>query len=675
MNRPAILPGEAPLPTAATSEKRAWLERARSEAVHAHRDALTRESRWSWTRLGIFLVLLGVWIASLDRPLYGIVATLGGGVLFVFAIRHHRRAESERQQLDRMLLVLDESLARCGGQVRCVRDWRRPALIEVRLPRVWETGAVWRLTEQELDDLDLYSAPVGVFGLLNRTSSPTGAARLRETLESPLLTPERILARQHMVRWLADHAAARLALQAGQGALRDEDRRLLRLLRGVRRMRRVRLPFSRGVLRAWSAASGLFAVVCIAQLLVGTVSWGGLLLGLLLVNGAVYARMRKALRAALAPWNDVSWAARGLAHAVDAAGQELPDSTDLASLRGLCATIAGERTLQRIATRAAWAESGGGVHQLLNLLVFLDVHVALAIEELVVPRRAALLSAASAVAELEVLCGTASLAWEQPVTCWPQLVDELRLTIDNGRHPLVDPQRVVANTLDLGSPATVWTITGSNMAGKSTFLRMAGVNLLLAQIGGPASAERMEWRPMRLMTDLRARDSLAEGESYFLSEVRHLRRMVTPPEDGAPLLGLIDEPFRGTNSQDQTAASVAVLRHLLRQQNFYLLATHDRHLTSLDDARCRNVHFRENLGDSGMVFDYKLHDGPAVTRNALRILEIEGYPESLMQDAYAWLEHADKRNEMRDTRDEQTRENKENRREETKCESGVTKAE
>ena len=652
MNRPPIVTAEAPPPSATTSEKRAWLERARSGAGRAQRDAQSRESRWSWTRLGIFLVLLGIWIASLDRPIYGVIATIGGGVLFVFAIRHHRRAESERQRLDRTLIVLDESLSRCGGQVRCVRDWRRPPPIDVRLPRVWETGAVWRLTDQERDDLDLFSAPVGVFGLLNRTSSPAGAARLRETLESPLLTPERILARQHMVRWLAEHSVARLELQAAQCALRDEDRRMLRLLRGVRRMRRVRLPVARGVLRAWSAASGLFALVCVAQLLLGTVSWGGWLLGLLVVNGTVYARMRKTLRAALAPWNDVSWAARGLAHAVDAAARELPDSTELAALRGHCSSVAGERILQRLAARTAWAESGGGVHQLLNLLVFLDVHVALAIEELVLPRRSALLSAASAVAELEALCSTASLAWEQPVACWPHLVDELRLSIHDGRHPLVDPLRVVANTLDLQLATTIWTITGSNMAGKSTFLRMTGVNLLLAQIGGPAIAERMEWRPLRLMTDLRARDSLAEGESYFLSEVRHLRRMVTPPDDGAPLLGLIDEPFRGTNSQDQTAASVAVLRHLLRQQNFYLLATHDRHLTALGDPRCRNVHFRENLGDSGMVFDYKLHDGPAMTRNALRILEMEGYPAGLMQDAYAWLEHADTRNEKRETGEE-----------------------
>jgi DNA mismatch repair ATPase MutS len=191
----------------------------------------------------------------------------------------------------------------------------------------------------------------------------------------------------------------------------------------------------------------------------------------------------------------------------------------------------------------------------------------------------------------------------------------------------------------LDSASRIWIVTGSNMAGKSTFLRMVGVNSLLAQIGATPTARGMRLTPLRLISDLRARDNLAQSESYFLSEVRHLRRMIAPPAGDEPVLGLIDEPFRGTNSQDQTAASVAVVRHLLACGHLFLLATHDRHLTTLADGRAAaNFHFRENLGSDGLVFDYKLHVGPATTRNALRILEHEGYPESLLHDAHAWLE-------------------------------------
>ncbi len=145
----------------------------------------------------------------------------------------------------------------------------------------------------------------------------------------------------------------------------------------------------------------------------------------------------------------------------------------------------------------------------------------------------------------------------------------------------------------------------------------------------------MTMAPMRLITDLRARDNLSRHESYFLAEVRQLRRMVKPDEDGAPILGLIDEPFRGTNSQEQVAASLAVVEHLLRLPHLFLVATHEHRLTKLADEReaARNFHFHEELGEKGMVFDYRLRPGPAVTRNALDVLVREQYPTELVEDA------------------------------------------
>jgi DNA mismatch repair ATPase MutS len=196
----------------------------------------------------------------------------------------------------------------------------------------------------------------------------------------------------------------------------------------------------------------------------------------------------------------------------------------------------------------------------------------------------------------------------------------------------------VPNSVTLTPTTRIWVITGSNMAGKSTFLRMTGINILLAQVGSAVVAREMTWSPLRLMTDLQARDNLARDESYFLAEVRHLRRMVVPAEEDGVLLGLIDEPFRGTNSQDQSAASVAVIRHLLRSDTLVLLATHDRHLTELADGKTiKNYHYREDLSSDGLVFDYHLHDGPARTRNALRVLEREGYPPRVLEDARTWL--------------------------------------
>jgi DNA mismatch repair ATPase MutS len=220
------------------------------------------------------------------------------------------------------------------------------------------------------------------------------------------------------------------------------------------------------------------------------------------------------------------------------------------------------------------------------------------------------------------------------------------LDIQAGRHPLIAPERVVANDVKLGRTLHVWIITGSNMAGKSTLIRMVGVNVLLAQVGAVAIAEGMTWSPVRLLTDLQARDDLSQDASYFLAEVRQLRRMVLPPDGEAPVLGLIDEPLRGTNSHEQVAAALAVVRHLLDSRHLFLIATHDRKLTGLaDGSSAANRHFREDLNADGLIFDFRLHPGPATTRNALRILELEGYPPELVARARQWVQLEDERDD------------------------------
>jgi DNA mismatch repair ATPase MutS len=149
----------------------------------------------------------------------------------------------------------------------------------------------------------------------------------------------------------------------------------------------------------------------------------------------------------------------------------------------------------------------------------------------------------------------------------------------------------------------------------------------------------MSLAPVRLLTDVRIRDDLAKNESYFLSEVRRLRRMVVDAGQETPLLGLIDEPFRGTNSSERTAAGIALVEHLSTCGNLFLLATHEERLaeTAAGSETAENYHFQERLEEGGITFDYRLRPGPAVTRTAIRILEQEGYPPGLLERARGLL--------------------------------------
>lgn len=622
------------------NERIAWLAAFEATAEADQRRQAGSESTWSWSRLGLFLAGAVVWIPLGGQPWIAGAISAAAAVAFVVAVRRHTAFRLAREQADRLLLMIAETRQRLGGQVALVRSWERPADEEegaVRLEALLEDGATWELTDQERDDLDLFARPVGLFGLLNRTSTLLGARRLRDRIDRPMLSGERIVARQAIVARLADDPEMRLRLMAALAVLRKEDRRLGGWLKAVRDAQPLKLFVSPAGLAVWSWIGAAMILASIGAMVVGDARWGWAIGLVTLINLMIYVRCLGALVEAIQPWRDVAWGARGLLLAARQAAALLPEEGELARLRAVCAAATRPEVMPRQTGRLGWTDNGGMVGFLTNLVVLSDLHVARALVAPAVAHRAELLASASALADLETVLSLGAFAWEQPVTCWPRPQRDSGLRIESGRHPLVPADRVVANSVGLDATGRVWIITGSNMAGKSTLLRMTGTSVLLAQMGSAVAAESMSWSPLRLITDLRARDNLAANESYFLSEVRHLRRMILPPAGDAPILGLIDEPFRGTNSHDQTAASRAVLMHLFESRHLFLVATHDRYLTELADGSvARNFHFRENLSSEGMVFDYRLHDGPATTRNALYVLEREGYPATLLERAHAW---------------------------------------
>ncbi len=637
--------------TAAPAEKpgneayAAWLAAHRKSVEGARAAQAAVESRWSLARLGVFVLTIIVWYFASGSVWFGLLAIFGGIAIFIASVRIHQREHARLRALDRELLMIDESARRAAGEVVLIRSRERPPDEARPIATVaGDLAGAWPLTEQERDDLDLYSPPVGLFGLLNRTSTDGGARRLRDVLENPLIDATLLSARQAAVRWLAEQHAARLGLMAAAGSLRPEPRTLRLLaaaLENAGQPLTVAIPLS--FLRVFGVVSGVAALAMLAPVAIGQFTWGLPLVVLLIVNGVLFYRVRGPVRAALDAWQNVQAPLRGLAACADVAARDLPADGVLGAIRTRLSAAGRADVLPALAARSGFTEHGGAVHEFFNVACLFDVHIAGALLHVAVPARAAVIDALDALAELEALASLAAFAAEQPIACWPEFAPDAGLMIEGGRHVFLPPAAAVASGLSLSRDSRVWVVTGSNMAGKSTFLRMCAVNVLLAQVGTTAIAARMRLQPLRLMSDLRVRDNLTRAESYFLAEVRHLRRMVVPPAGPAPIFGLIDEPLRGTNSAEQVAASLAVLEHLIACGDFFIVATHDHKLTELaaTAAHALNFHFEENLTESGMSFDYRLREGPARTRNALRVLEREGFPPALMQSARRWLSETD----------------------------------
>lgn len=217
-------------------------------------------------------------------------------------------------------------------------------------------------------------------------------------------------------------------------------------------------------------------------------------------------------------------------------------------------------------------------------------------------------------------------------TVWPQVgSNDQFVEVQNLTHPLLDQDKVIPNSF---SPQgkKVLIITGSNMSGKSTFLRALGINFCLANIGAPVFAESMTFTPMKLITCIRVSDSLRDGQSYFYAEVQRMKKVLKMAQDG-PLLFLIDEPLRGTNNRERLIGNQSYLKQILNTQACGFLCTHDLELTQLSEQsdEIDNYHFSETWENQDLHFDYKIKPGPSTTTNALKILEKEGlYSSSIL---------------------------------------------
>ncbi|WP_418983259.1 MutS-related protein [Alistipes sp.] len=215
-------------------------------------------------------------------------------------------------------------------------------------------------------------------------------------------------------------------------------------------------------------------------------------------------------------------------------------------------------------------------------------------------------------------------------TCRPRFVEGKYLAVTQAVHPLIDG--CVANTLTLDGSGLL--LTGSNMSGKTTFIRTLLLNALLAETIDTCFAEAYTAPYMKLFTSIRVTDDLSEGTSYYLQEVLIVKRFLDAAEETAPCLFALDELFKGTNTTERIAAGKAVLARLNRGPHVVLCSTHDVELAFLlHDDRYELHHFREEVTDGELVFDYRLHTGPLTTRNAIRILELYDYPPELIREA------------------------------------------
>lgn len=231
------------------------------------------------------------------------------------------------------------------------------------------------------------------------------------------------------------------------------------------------------------------------------------------------------------------------------------------------------------------------------------------------------------VGKFEMLNSLAVIAFDHSSWAMPEILDKsLVLKANSMAHPLLG-DRAVCNNLDLGKTSRVALITGSNMSGKSTFLRTAGINLVLAYAGAPVRAKSFCCSIMNIYTCMRISDNLEKNISSFYGEILRIKSIVEAANRGENIFFLLDEIFKGTNSTDRHTGAKMLINELMDFNTCGMVSTHDLELCDIEsesNERVKNYNFREYYKDNKIQFDYKLHRGVSKTRNALYLMKMAG---------------------------------------------------
>lgn len=393
----------------------------------------------------------------------------------------------------------------------------------------------------------------------------------------------------------------------------------------------------------WAGAPGLAnlpririaaALLCTANVLTiaaGVAGYGyWMAAGSLIVGRLVILRYRKDLRRIIV---DVERPARSLGLFAQLMARLESESFDAPLLSRVAVRMAlASKPSARVARMQRLCEllefRRSDIFAIIDAVIHFTFQVALALEAWRVVDGAELPEWLAGMGEMEAMLSVAGYAYERPSDPFPEIA-EGDACIDGEAlgHPLLPATTMVRNDARLDAAQRLLVVSGSNMSGKSTYLRTLGVNVVLALAGAPVCARRLRISVWQVGTSIQTIDSLQEGISRFYAELLRLRRIKKLTAGPRPVLFLLDEILHGTNSHDRLIGAEAVVRALVAGGASGLVTTHDLALAQIatdESLHAANVHFADEIVDGKMTFDYRLRPGVVQRSNAIALMRIVG---------------------------------------------------
>jgi hypothetical protein len=491
-------------------------------------------------------------------------------------------------------------------------------------------------------DLDLFG-PGSLFDLLCTAATQGGQQQLAQWLLSPA-NAEVATDRQQAAQWLAPRAELReqmalLAAQHSESTTMPAD-----VLAQWGQQTEHLLSKSR---MAPIAAWGLTLSFVVAIGLWNLTELGPTpLLIQALIAWLVQHRYREPMRATLAGLDHAEKELALVAKLLERAEVELGEAPSSALLKELASKLgvssseqpshAASVAIRDLKSRISWLEARS--NQLVAPVAYLmgwSLHWACSIDNWRGLHGPQLASWLSALAQFEALNALAHFQFDRPHYARPHIIASLNSNLNSEAHfegfalghPLLLEEDCVTNDVVFSNGLQVMLVSGSNMSGKSTLMRTVGVNVVLALAGAVVCARGLQLSSLQLGATLRIQDSLQEGQSRFYAEITRLKQIVDLSKGDPPLLFLLDEVLSGTNSHDRQIGAQQIIEGLVAAGAIGFVTTHDLALAKIADAlapKARNLHFRDQMMDGEIQFDYRLHEGVVQHSNALELMRSIG---------------------------------------------------
>jgi DNA mismatch repair ATPase MutS len=562
-------------------------------------------NRVSTARLITALLLLTAIYFSFQNSLY-VLLLLGLLIAFVALVRWHSHLFAEKEHLENLVSVNKNEIASLKGDYS-----GQPTGHEFLNPH-----------HAYAADLDMFG-DASVFQYLNRACTTSGKEMLATRLLSPLNAEKEITDHQQAIQELNPQLEFRQQLQATGMRIKDTEN-------------------DRAQLREWVAHPFLFYSNYFFRYLL-------FLLPFLTVSAVVlsfFISIAKpfAIALVLTQWTITGFYFKRISVFHDYVSRKkevlehyarllkvINEQAFIATLSAALQTTThqAETKVSKLASLMSALDARLNIMTslVLNALLLYDIQCVYQLEKWKAKNAVDLEGWLNAISEMETLNSFATYACNNSTYCYATLSQKHQIKAVDIAHPLLNEQERIPNSIILGSPQTIFVITGANMAGKSTFLRTLGVNLVLALNGAPVCAREFSCPVIHLRTGMRTTDSLKDHQSYFYAELKRLKSIVEELQRGTPMLILLDEILKGTNSNDKLSGSIALVNQLLQHSCLAVIATHDLALGDLEKEHPTaviNYHFEPTIENDQLSFDYRLKRGIAEKMNATFLMRKMG---------------------------------------------------